>query len=126
MSEPTQETAAEQPAAISIAQKMFDDINKILNGQPVSDALLALIHARISAAGGWIPFSEYMRLALYAPGLGYYSGGATKGGQAGDFVTAPELCPQFGTCVAATVVATLLFGTLLRSVGRSKLAGAVA
>ncbi len=72
-----------------------------------SDALLALIHSRISAAGGWIPFSEYMRLALYAPGLGYYSGGATKFGQAGDFVTAPELCPQFGTCVAATVAGVL-------------------
>ncbi len=32
-----------------------------------------------------------MELALYAPGLGYYSGGAAKLGKDGDFTTAPEL-----------------------------------
>ena len=43
------------------------------------------------AAGGAIPFSRYMELALYAPGLGYYSAGATKLGADGDFVTATTL-----------------------------------
>ncbi len=55
----------------------------------------------IAAAGGWIGFDRYMDLALYAPGLGYYSAGARKFGPDGDFVTAPEVAPVFGRCVAA-------------------------
>jgi SAM-dependent MidA family methyltransferase len=47
-----------------------------------------------------MPFSRYMRMALYEPGLGYYSAGARKLGAAGDFVTAPEVAPVFGRCVA--------------------------
>lgn len=65
-----------------------------------SHALTELIHGEISAAGGWISFERYMRLALYAPGRGYYSGGAAKFGQEGDFVTAPEISPLFGRTVA--------------------------
>jgi SAM-dependent MidA family methyltransferase len=65
-----------------------------------SGRLAALIAARIDAAGGWIDFSEFMDLALYAPGLGYYSAGAAKFGPAGDFVTAPEISPLFGRCMA--------------------------
>ena len=49
----------------------------------------------ISRAGGWIGFDRFMELALYAPGMGYYSGGARKFGAAGDFVTAPELSSAF-------------------------------
>jgi SAM-dependent MidA family methyltransferase len=41
-----------------------------------------------------------MELALYAPGLGYYVAGTRKLGPQGDFVTAPELSPLFGRCVA--------------------------
>ena len=41
-----------------------------------------------------------MRLALYEPGLGYYSAGARKFGAAGDFITAPEVAPVFSRCVA--------------------------
>lgn len=65
-----------------------------------SYALRELIHMEISAAGGWISFERYMKLALYAPGRGYYSGGAAKFGQEGDFVTAPEISPLFGRTVA--------------------------
>jgi SAM-dependent MidA family methyltransferase len=50
--------------------------------------------------GGAIGFDAYMRMALYAPGLGYYSAGATKFGAAGDFVTAPELSSLFSRCLA--------------------------
>ena len=65
--------------------------------------LQALIREQIAAAGGAIPFSRFMELALYAPGLGYYSAGATKFGRAGDFVTAPELGSLFAECVAEAV-----------------------
>jgi len=65
--------------------------------------VVAHIGAAIDAAGGWIPFSRYMQLALYAPGLGYYAAGAHKLGAGGDFVTAPELSPVFGRCLASEV-----------------------
>ena len=58
------------------------------------------IRAVIRGEGGAISFSRYMELALYEPGLGYYSAGARKFGEAGDFITAPELSPLFSRCVA--------------------------
>lgn len=57
--------------------------------------------------GDWIPFSRYMELALYAPGLGYYSAGARKFGSEGDFVTAPELTPMFARCIAMQALQVL-------------------
>ena len=65
-----------------------------------SEALGALIAAEVRAAGGWLSFERYMELALYAPGLGYYSAGSVKLGAQGDFVTAPEVSELFGRCVA--------------------------
>ncbi len=65
-----------------------------------SRALKELIHDELAAAGGWISFEHYMRLVLYAPGMGYYSGGAAKFGEAGDFVTAPEISSLFGRTLA--------------------------
>ncbi len=66
-----------------------------------SAALVRLIAEEIGCAGGWIGFNRFMELALYAPGLGYYSGGAHKFGAAGDFVTAPEISPTFARTLAA-------------------------
>jgi SAM-dependent MidA family methyltransferase len=71
-----------------------------------SDALVALIRNEIAARGP-MPFSRYMELCLYAPGLGYYSAGKTKFGPAGDFVTAPELGDLFARVVAGTLAPTL-------------------
>ena len=65
-----------------------------------SRAVTALIHERVRAAGGWMPFEQFMDLALYAPGLGYYSAGSVKLGPDGDFVTAPEVSDLFSRCVA--------------------------
>lgn len=65
-----------------------------------SEALQQRIAAEIEHAGGWISFARYMELALYAPGLGYYSGGAVKLGKDGDFTTAPEITPLFGAALA--------------------------
>ena len=61
------------------------------------------VRAEIAAGGGCIPFARYMDLVLYARGLGYYAAGARKLGAAGDFVTAPELTPLFGSAVATQV-----------------------
>jgi SAM-dependent MidA family methyltransferase len=72
-----------------------------------SARLSALIRERIAAAGGALPFWSYMELALYAPGLGYYSAGARKFGADGDFITAPELGNLFARCVADAVCPVL-------------------
>jgi len=68
-----------------------------------SAALAARIRAEIDSAGGWLEFARYMDLALYSPGLGYYSAGSTKLGAAGDFVTAPELSSTFGAVLAVSL-----------------------
>jgi SAM-dependent MidA family methyltransferase len=72
-----------------------------------SAALVAKIRSEIERAGGWLDFARYMELALYAPGLGYYSAGSAKLGAAGDFVTAPELGRSFGRALALTLDAEL-------------------
>jgi SAM-dependent MidA family methyltransferase len=80
---------------------------------PDSDALAAshalqhLIAAEIAQRGGAIPFSRFMELALYAPDLGYYSGGAAKLGRDGDFTTAPEITPLFGAALARAAAAII-------------------
>ncbi|HYT86920.1 MAG TPA: SAM-dependent methyltransferase [Burkholderiales bacterium] len=68
-----------------------------------SDRVAEHIRGEISASGGWISFARYMELALYAPGLGYYSAGSRKLGKAGDFVTAPEISPLYGQTLARQV-----------------------
>ena len=68
-----------------------------------SERLVRMILEEIAASGGWISFARYMELALYSPGLGYYSAGAEKFGAAGDFVTAPEISPLFTQCLARQV-----------------------
>jgi SAM-dependent MidA family methyltransferase len=65
-----------------------------------SALLLQHIESACAQHGGWIPFSDYMNMALYQPGLGYYSGGLQKFGEKGDFITAPEVSPLFGQCLA--------------------------
>jgi SAM-dependent MidA family methyltransferase len=76
-----------------------------------SAQLCALIRQDIEAQGGWIPFSRYMELALYAPGLGYYTAGARKFGEAGDFITAPELSALFGRTVASQLIEVMQAST---------------
>jgi SAM-dependent MidA family methyltransferase len=65
-----------------------------------SRSLAGHIRAQLAAAGGWLSFERFMELALYAPGLGYYSAGSVKIGVGGDFVTAPEVSELFNRCVA--------------------------
>jgi SAM-dependent MidA family methyltransferase len=81
-----------------------------------TECVRALIAGEIAAAGGWISFEHYMDLALYAPGLGYYSAGARKLGSSGDFTTAPEISSLFGACVAqqcAQILGEVANGSIL-------------
>jgi len=74
-----------------------------LNGDEVAQSarLVERIRAAMDEAGGRIGFARFMQMALYEPGLGYYSAGARKFGASGDFITAPEVAPVFSRCLAA-------------------------
>ena len=73
----------------------------------VSAPLEQLIREAIEREGGWLPFDRFMALALYAPGLGYYTspgrlfGALPESGS--DFITAPELSPWFGRALGRQV-----------------------
>jgi SAM-dependent MidA family methyltransferase len=81
--------------------------------------LSAHIAQAIDAAAGWIGFDEFMALALYTPGMGYYANDSTKfgplpycneGGQkvaGSDFVTAPEMSRLFGHTLGTQVAQAL-------------------
>jgi SAM-dependent MidA family methyltransferase len=73
--------------------------------------MLVRMHRAILAADGWLPFDQFMAMALYEPGLGYYANQQPKFGtmpQSGsDFVTAPELSPLFGAALAQQVAQAL-------------------
>jgi SAM-dependent MidA family methyltransferase len=81
-----------------------------------TERVRARLAEEIASGGGWISFERYMDIALYAPGLGYYSAGAQKLGSGGDFTTAPEISSLFGACVAqqcAQVLGELVSGSIL-------------
>jgi SAM-dependent MidA family methyltransferase len=81
-----------------------------------SARLVERIRAAMDEAGGRIGFARFMDMALYEPGLGYYSAGARKFGASGDFITAPETAPVFSHCMAAQcaeVLQSLVGGDVL-------------
>ncbi len=77
----------------------------------VSAPLFTLLRSAIEGHGGWLPFDQFMAIALYEPGLGYYAHGSRKFGhmpQSGsDFVTAPELSPLFGRALSRQLAQAL-------------------
>lgn len=75
---------------------------------PVLDSNHAYLTQLINDHNGFLPYEQWMQAALYAPNVGYYSGGSTKFHAAGDFTTAPELSPLFGQSLAAQVQQILL------------------
>ena len=72
-----------------------------------SELVVQHIRKSIESCGGSISFAEFMQQALYAPGLGYYVSGNRKFGEAGDFITAPELSPLFSRLVANQAASVL-------------------
>jgi len=68
----------------------------------MSDELSGLIRQKITNDGP-LPFSRFMEMVLYEPGLGYYSAGLQKFGPGGDFVTAPQLGDIFARCLATQI-----------------------
>ena len=93
-----------------------------------SERVAALIAAELTAAGGWLSFERFMELALYAPGLGYYSAGSSKIGSGGDFVTAPETSDLFSACLARQCEQVLARGggeILELGAGTGRMAGAL-
>ncbi|MDH5571876.1 MAG: SAM-dependent methyltransferase [Gammaproteobacteria bacterium] len=73
----------------------------------ISQSLVDKIRAEIRLSGGKIPFSRYMEMALYEPGLGYYSAGSHKLGSTGDFITAPEISSLFSRTLARAIIPAL-------------------
>jgi SAM-dependent MidA family methyltransferase len=79
------------------------------------------LETTIKNNGAWLPFDQFMEMALYAPGLGYYANDLRKFGlfpaqntaagsnaeYGSDFVTAPELTPLFGETLAKQVAQAL-------------------
>lgn len=72
-----------------------------------SHALKEYIFKHIAQQNGKISFAEYMHDALYAHGLGYYSGHSHKFGANGDFVTAPEIGNLFAKCLSIQIAQIL-------------------
>ncbi len=88
-----QNTHIKKPATDSFAEASAE-------AKAHSEQLKTQIVQAIEHSEGKISFANYMNLALYAPGLGYYSAGLKKFGRQGDFITAPEISPLFSQCLA--------------------------
>ena len=94
---------------------VFSSVPAPSTGSEAGGDLQDLILAEIARSDGWIGFDRFMALALYAPGLGYYTRGASQFGTmpagvkdgGGDFVTAPVLSPLFGRALAVQVADAL-------------------
>ena len=110
--------------ALSNLQVTLDQA-AIAHGESVRSMLIE----HIQANGGIISFAEFMHLALYAPGLGYYTSGMRNFGTAGDFVTAPEISDLFGHVMARQVLEvheqTSTIGILEIGAGSGALARAI-
>lgn len=70
----------------------------------------------IEARGGAVPFDEFMRLALYHPEHGYYSGGKPRYGRSGDYLTAPTASEWYSRVLARLLSTTARAMGLLRMV----------
>ncbi len=72
-----------------------------------SHSLFKRILQKIQQSHGFLPFDAYLETVLYTPGLGYYMSGTARFGREGDFITAPEISPLFGFCIAEKLIPVL-------------------
>lgn len=81
----------------------------------LTNPLQVQIARAIGRSGGWLGFDEFMNLALYSPGLGYYTNAHEIFGvipnqqneRGGDFITAPEMTRLFGQTLATQIAEAL-------------------
>lgn len=90
------------------ALRTFGDNRRVTMPKPQpTTELTQRIHQAIAQAGGWLGFDRFMAMALYEPGLGYYTNALQKFGampsSGSDFVTAPGMSPLFGQTLAVQV-----------------------
>src|SRR5580658_3205985 len=80
---------------------------------PCDPSVLAALRAR-AGANGVLSFEDFMEVALYGPGVGYYRRGRPRVGygEGTDFLTATESAPLFGRLLGAAC-ADLLGGAPL-------------
>jgi SAM-dependent MidA family methyltransferase len=113
---------------LTLTSSMFDVTDRGLPSPSVlarmhGESLAQLIASRMrSASKRSLSFADFMRACLYEPSLGYYTAGATKLGDAGDFVTAPEISPLFGATLATAFAAIAAHGVLELGAGTGALA----
>ncbi|MEE4243844.1 MAG: SAM-dependent methyltransferase [Kangiellaceae bacterium] len=67
----------------------------------------AIVAAIETSDDSSISFAEFVDLALYQPLYGYYVSGKEVLGDAGDFITAPEISPLFGYALLESIKTTL-------------------
>ncbi len=108
----TKASTAKPPSSLPpLPSPLIPSATKSIASNAGSARLHALIAQRIAEQGGWLPFDQFMAMALYEPGLGYYANDSRKFGSmptsGSDFVTAPELSPLFGQTLAAQVAQAL-------------------
>ena len=82
---------------------------------PLQVHIARAIERGIKGSRGWLGFDDFMNLALYSPGLGYYANAReifgwmpqSSGNSGGDFVTAPEMTRLFGQTLATQIAQAL-------------------
>jgi SAM-dependent MidA family methyltransferase len=75
--------------------------------KPMAASCPDWLATHLHQAGGAIPFSRFMDLALNEPEHGYYGSGRARIGAQGDFVTSPSLGSDFAALLAPQLLAWL-------------------
>lgn len=70
-----------------------------MDSRPATPSLTRMLEEKIQVEGA-ISFADFMAVALYEPGLGYYARGARQVGRGGDFFTSVSVGPLFGGLLA--------------------------
>src|SRR5690242_16608483 len=68
---------------------------------PVAGPMHEVIHNLLQDSD--LPFRDFVEVALYHPGLGYYSRPVSPVGREADYVTSPLISPVFGYSLSRLV-----------------------